>query len=348
MSQKTYRAAVIGLGMIGGADQESADKLGQSVAKMDGTHTGAYMKNPRVKIVAGATRDQGRRERYEKRTGAKTYADWREMIDKEQIDIVSVATYSPTHAEITIGCAQKGIPVIYCEKPVATKLTDAEKMLDAAERNKSLLLFNHQRRTDPNHRRLQQAIAEGQLGDLVSATVQWSTGRLGNVGTHVIDGLIMLTKRRIQAVSATLDLSGRPDCRGSEFHDPGAFGTLKLEGGMMAAIHAPDYAKIPGFHTEIYGKQGRAIIKGLSVTLESADGKIDTWAAPTDGITSMDRAVSEIIDQLDGKKPFSISPEESVHVFETIVGFHASHARNGAWTNIPLTGKDREIEVHTG
>jgi hypothetical protein len=84
------------------------------------------------------------------------------------------------------------------------------------------------------------------------------------------------------------------------------------------------------------------------VTLESADGKIDTWAAPTDGITSMDRAVSEIIDQLDGKKPFSISPEESVHVFETIVGFHASHARNGAWTNIPLTGKDREIEVHTG
>ena len=221
-------------------------------------------------------------------------------------------------------------------------------MLDAAKRNKSLLLFNHQRRTDPNHRRLQQAIAEGQLGDLVSATVQWSTGRLGNVGTHVIDGLIMLTKRRIQAVSATLDLSGRPDCRGSEFHDPGAFGTLKLEGGMMAAIHAPDYAKIPGFHTEIYGKQGRAIIKGLSVTLESADGKIDTWAAPTDGITSMDRAVSEIIDQLDGKKPFSISPEESVHVFETIVGFHASHARNGAWTNIPLTGKDREIEVHTG
>src|SRR5262245_8443673 len=102
------------------------------------------------------------------------------MIDKEKLDIVSVATYSPTHAEITIGCANKGIPVIYCEKPVATKLPDAEKMLEAAKRNKSLLLFNHQRRTDPNHRRLQQAIADGQLGDLVSATVQWSTGRLGN------------------------------------------------------------------------------------------------------------------------------------------------------------------------
>jgi predicted dehydrogenase len=261
---------------------------------------------------------------------------------------VSVATYSPTHAEISIGCAQKGIPVIYCEKPVATKLPDAEKMLAAAKSGKSLLVFNHQRRTDPNHRRLAQAIAEGQLGDLVSAMVQWSTGRLGNVGTHVIDALVMLTKRRIQGVSATLDLSGRPDCRGSEFHDPGAFGTLKLEGGMLAVVHAPDYAKIPGFYSEIYGNKGRAIIKGLAVTLEAADGRTENWAAPTDGVTSMDRALSEIIDHLDGKNPFPLNPEESVHVFEAIVGFHASHARNGAWTNIPLTGKDREIEVKTG
>src|SRR5262245_47265602 len=137
MTQKTYRAGVIGLGMIGGADQESADKLGQFVAKMDGTHTGAYQKNPRIKIVAGATRDAGRRQRYEARTGAQTYADWREMLDKEKLDILSVATYSPTHAEITIGCADKGVPVIYCEKPVATRLGDAERMLAAAKRNKT-------------------------------------------------------------------------------------------------------------------------------------------------------------------------------------------------------------------
>lgn len=334
--------------MIGGADQESADKLGQSVAKMDGTHTGAYLKNPRVKIVAGATRDQGRRERYEKRTGAKTYGDWREMLDQEKIDIVSIATYSPTHAEIAVACAARGIPVIYCEKPVATKLPDAEKMLAAAKQNKVLLAFNHQRRFDPNHRRLQQAIAEGQLGDLVSATVQWSTGRLGNVGTHVIDALIMLTKKRIEAVSATLDLSGRPDCRGSEFHDPGCFGTLKLQGGFMAAVHAPDYAKIPGFHTEIYGNKGRAIIKGLAVTLERADGQTENWAAPGDGVTSMDRALTDILAYLDNGTPFPVSADEGVHTFEAIVGFHASHARNAAWTNIPLTGKDREIEVKTG
>ena len=66
MTNKSYRAAVIGLGMIGGADPVSADALGQKVENMDGTHTGAYQKNPRIKLVAGAaaTRDDGSVSRY--------------------------------------------------------------------------------------------------------------------------------------------------------------------------------------------------------------------------------------------------------------------------------------------
>jgi predicted dehydrogenase len=347
MTKESYRAAIVGLGMIGGADPVSADALGQKVENMDGTHAGAYQKNPRIKIVAGATRDAGRRQRFEARTGAKTYPDWREMIERESLDIVSVATYSPAHAEITIACAKRGIPVIYCEKPVATRLADAEQMLEACKRSKTLLVFNHQRRFDPNHRRLQRAIAEGRLGDLTSAHLQWATGRLGNVGTHVIDGLLMLTRRRFLGVSATLDLSGKPDCRGADFHDPGAWGVLRLEGGLMATVNAPDYAKTP-FYTEINGTKGRAYVRGLAVTVEGSDGRSENWPAASDGITSMDRAVAEIIDHLDQKAPFPCVPDEAVHAFEAIVSFHASHARNSAWTNLPLAGKDREIEVQTG
>ena len=62
MSSRTYRAAVIGLGMIGGADQVSGDVLGQRVDSMDGTHTFAYQNHPRIDLVAGSSRDQGRRE----------------------------------------------------------------------------------------------------------------------------------------------------------------------------------------------------------------------------------------------------------------------------------------------
>lgn len=347
MSRPPYRAAIIGLGMIGGADQVSGDALGQRVENMDGTHAAAYQKHPRVQLVAGASRDAGRRERFAARTGAKTYASWREMIAAEAIDIVSVATYSPTHAEIAIACADRGIPVIYCEKPVATRLADAEQMLAACARRKTLLVFNHQRRFDPNHRRLQQAIAAGQLGELVSAHVQWPTGRLGNVGTHALDALLMLTGRRFQAVSATLDLSGKPDCRGAAFRDPGGWGTFRLAGGVMATVHAPDYGRVP-FQTEINGTTGRAVVLGKKVILETAEGRVENWPAPVDGVSSMDRAVEEIVSYLEQGSPFPYAAEEAAHTLEAIIGFHASHRRNSAWVDLPLAGSDREIEVATG
>ncbi|MBT3603910.1 MAG: Gfo/Idh/MocA family oxidoreductase, partial [Candidatus Latescibacteria bacterium] len=192
MSERIYKAAVIGLGMIGGADQVSGDALGQRVDNMDGTHAVAYQNHSRVQLVAGASRDEGRRSRFEARTGAKTYAHWREMIAEEEIDMVSVATYTPTHAEISIACAERGIPVVFCEKPAATRLDDAEKVLAVCRQKNALLVFNHQRRFNLNHRKLQKLIQEGGLGDVTSGSLQWPSGRLGNVGTHAIDGLLML------------------------------------------------------------------------------------------------------------------------------------------------------------
>ena len=62
----------------------------------------------------------------------------------------------------------------------------------------------------------------------------------------------------------------------------------------------------------------------------------------------MDRALTEILAYLDDKTPFPVSAEEGVHTFEAIVGFHASHARNAAWTDLPLAGNDRKIEISSG
>ena len=83
MADSTYRAAIIGLGFIGGADQVSGDALGQQVRDLDGTHVVALSGHPRVELVAGSSRDAGRRERFEQRTGVRTFADWREMLEKE-------------------------------------------------------------------------------------------------------------------------------------------------------------------------------------------------------------------------------------------------------------------------
>lgn len=347
MAERIYRAAVIGLGMIGGADQVSGDALGQRVENMDGTHAVAYQNHPRVELVAGASRDEGRRTRFEARTGAKTYTNWQEMIAEEKLDFVSVATYTPVHAEITIACAEQGIPVILCEKPAATRLADAEEMLAVCKDKNALLIFNHQRRFNLNHRNLQTWIQEGGLGEVTSGSLQWPSGRLGNVGTHFIDGLLMLTKRRVVSVSGTLDLSGRPDCRGTDFRDPGGWGLLRLEGDVMVTVSAPDYSNAPG-RIEINGSKGRAVLGGKDVTLEYWDGGLDYWPASDDGISGVDRAVSEAVDWLDEKGAFFYNAEEAVYTLETIVAFHASHHKKAQWVDVPLVGADRDFEVLSG
>ena len=119
MANTTYRAGIVGLGFIGGADQVSGDALGQRVVDLDGTHFDALSNHPRVNIVAGSSRDAGRRERFVQRTEAAVYADWKEMLAKEALDVVSVATYAPVHAEITVACAEQEIRAIYCEKPIS-------------------------------------------------------------------------------------------------------------------------------------------------------------------------------------------------------------------------------------
>ena len=71
-----YRAGIIGLGFIGGADQVSGDALGQQVTELDGTHLFALQNHAEVELVAGSSRDEGRRGRFSERTGARTYANW--------------------------------------------------------------------------------------------------------------------------------------------------------------------------------------------------------------------------------------------------------------------------------
>ncbi len=347
MTNATYRAGIIGLGFIGGADQVSGDALGQHVSGLDGTHFDALSNHPRVNLVAGSSRNAGRRERFAQRMDAAIYADWKAMLAQETLDIVSVATYAPVHAEITVACAEQGIRAIYCEKPIATRLPDAEQMVKACDEAGALLVLNHQRRFNLNHRSLRDFIAADGLGELTSASLQWGSGRLGNVGTHMIDALLMLTGQKIQAVSATLDLAGKPDCRGPEFRDPGGWGVIRLEGGIVVTVDAGDYAKVPG-RIILNGTEGRAISDGSSVTFEYWDGRGEHWGSTSNGVTGMDRAVTEIVAWLDDGTEFPYAASGAVDTMETIVGFHASHGRNAAWTELPLSGSDREREVLCG
>ena len=98
------------------------------------------------------------------------------MLAEESLDIVSVATYAPFHADITVACARQGVRAVYCEKPVATRASDAERMCSACDDAGTLLVVNHNRRFQANARRLRDLVVDGALGELTSATLQWGLG----------------------------------------------------------------------------------------------------------------------------------------------------------------------------
>lgn len=344
---QTYRAAILGLGFIGAADQVSGDRLGQQVANLDGTHLQAYLGNSRVELIAGSSRDEGRRQRFSIRTGARVYADWRDLLQAEKPEIVSVASYAPAHSEMTIEAARAGARVVWCEKPIATSLHDADRMCEACRETETLLVVNHNRRFHPQFRALQRAIADGRLGELRGGSLTWPTGRLGNVGTHFFNALLMLATRPAEAVSASLDLAGRPDCRGADFQDPGGWGAIRLRGGLTVTFEAPDYSRAPP-RLSLHGDLGR-------VTVEGGEAIVDLWGQspqrvppPPADETSMDRALNEIIGWLDGSRSFLEAPESSRQTLEIIVSCHLSHDRQGAWVPLPLSAEALHREIKTG
>jgi predicted dehydrogenase len=351
-TQDSYRAAVIGLGFIGAGDEVSAAAIGQRVRDLGGSvHAEVLAAHPRTLLCAGASREEGRRDRFRKRFGGRpaVYEDFRRMLREEKPDIVGIAASSPAHAEIAVACAEAGVRAVLCEKPLATRLSDADRMIAACAARGALLAVNHNRRWHPVYLAARGRIASGALGDLRTLWARWATGRLGCVGTHVFDALCLLTGRRPEAVAGELDAAGTPDCRGPAYRDPGGWGTVLFEGGVRAHIDAgEDNPKPAGIEIRIEGTLGRMTVRDAGFTREDwSGGAGESYACPP-GIVTLRGAVDEIVRWMDQGGSFSSSGADGRTDLEIIMGFHASHGRGGQRVPLPLAGADREIEVMIG
>ena len=157
----------------------------------------------------------------------------------------------------------------------------------------------------------------------------------------------MLLREKAQGISGTIDLSSKPDCRGTQFSDPGGWGLIKFSSGLIATVDAPDYAKHP-ISLQITGIKGAAHVSGLSVTIEYWDGRTERWPDSPGAHSSMDTAVNELVSWLDSRGDFCVEPQAAVDTLEIIAAFHSSHSANGAWVALPLTGENRKIIINSG
>ncbi len=123
------------------------------------------------------------RERKAKELQCRGYADYRQMIEKEKLDAVTIATPDHLHHDVTMACLEYRIPILL-EKPFATKVGEAEAMCKKALASNVLLQIDFHKRVDPYHIDLRSRVQRGEFGTLEYG-YYWIEDTL-NVGTDII------------------------------------------------------------------------------------------------------------------------------------------------------------------
>jgi UDP-N-acetyl-2-amino-2-deoxyglucuronate dehydrogenase len=172
------------------------DKLGAALVGCGGMGKGlarALTSLPDYTLVAGCDLSTTSVESFTQLyPNVKGYTDYAEMLATEKPDVVLVATNNVSHAPLTIQAAEAGVRGVYCEKPMATNLADAQRMVDVCQRQGTALVVNHQRRMLPVFTTFRRLIAEKAIGEveLIRASC---AGDILSDGTHLIDTVRALT-----------------------------------------------------------------------------------------------------------------------------------------------------------
>ncbi|HUW82317.1 MAG TPA: Gfo/Idh/MocA family oxidoreductase [Phycisphaerae bacterium] len=128
-------------------------------------HLPGYQGHPDCQLVALADIDPSRAAQAAERFGVlKTYQDYRQMIEREELDMVSVCTPNYLHREMAEAVARRGIHVLL-EKPVALSVPDAVAIRQAvrAARVQCMVGFTH--RFYHGNQQARQLIADGAIGE---------------------------------------------------------------------------------------------------------------------------------------------------------------------------------------
>ncbi|NUK03505.1 Gfo/Idh/MocA family protein [Streptomyces lunaelactis] len=274
MEQRDSEAAppTLGVGMVGYAFMGAAHSQGWRTA-------GRVFDLPlRPVLAAIAGRDAAAvRAAAVKHGWAAAETDWRDLVTRDDVQLVDICTPGDSHAEIAVAALEAGKHVL-CEKPLANSVAEAEAMVAAAERARergqlAMVGFNYRR--VPAIAYARRLIADGRLGTLrhVRFTylqdwlvdpdfpLTWrlerehaGSGALGDLGAHIVDlaqylageplvGVSALSETFVRerpllaGASAGLSASGGVE-RGAVTVDDAALFTGRLASGALASFEA--------------------------------------------------------------------------------------------------------------
>jgi len=265
---------------------------------MGRTHSNAFLQAGRYfdlayqpVLKALCARNAARAEAFAANWGYESIeADWRELVERKDIDLIDIASPNDTHAEIAIAAAKAG-KIVMCEKPLGRTSAEAAAMVDAVESAKvpNMVWYNYRR--VPAVMLLKQLLDEGRLGRIFHYRAKflqdWTisqdlpqggeglwrldvavagSGVTGDLLAHNIDTALWLNGpiRELTAMTETFikqrkhNLTGKVEPVGID--DASAF-LCRFQNGSLATFEATRYARgHKALNTlEINGEHGSAM-----------------------------------------------------------------------------------------
>ncbi|RMD77944.1 MAG: gfo/Idh/MocA family oxidoreductase [Lentisphaerae bacterium] len=254
------------------------------------SHIKGYQEHPNCQVVAIADLDRARLEAVQKEFGIESvYESAEEMLEKANLDVVSVCTPNKFHHPLTVAALRHGCHVL-CEKPMAMNLEQAMEMKQVAEDCGKKLAINFSYRFSPMSYALKQQVDAGIIGNIYFGRTVWRRrrgcpkfggwfgikelaggGPLIDLGVHRIDlALWLMGHPTPVAVSGnTYNVIARrmAEEQGKTFTvEDLAAGIVKFDNGatlLVEASWAMNNNKNEDMITELYGDRGGIVQKNV-------------------------------------------------------------------------------------
>ena len=297
-----------------------------------------------AELVAGCDLSAEQLEEFTEKYGSRwpnlqTYSDLGEMLAEADLDIVTVATGDNAHANLVVDSARAGIKGIFCEKPLATNLADADRMIEACAASDTILSIDHSRRWIPHWTHAWQLIHEDGAIGTVQYIISHLTGAramLFRNGTHMLDIICYYADSSPEWVMAELEegFKDYTEYRGDGGKDPAtepaASGYIHFANGVRGFFPCGTKKAVgPGMgRVDIFGSDGHISIDD-KITLSRGDNveQIALPSQPSDGIIAGTQELVRLV--AEGGTP--VSPgTEAIKAVEITIGFLESQRRGSS------------------
>lgn len=178
----TIGVVVAGLGRIG---------CGYDLARAGGdrpaSHMGALFADPRFSVVAAVDPDEERRRVCREKWPDTEYAaDAASTIRRLKPEVLCLATPASVRTELIDVAAKSDVRIVFCEKPLASTMAEAERIATIVRDAGLELILNFSRRWEPGCREAARVLKSGEIGDITLIRCLYTRG-ISNNGSHLID-----------------------------------------------------------------------------------------------------------------------------------------------------------------